>query len=782
MDEVVAWLRDRPYYESQLCDDRTRPGRTPSYADLDVAPRLASALASRGIEDLYTHQVTAVNAVRNGDDVVLATPTASGKTLAYTIPAVERAMDHGGRTLYVGPQNALVADQASTLETLAEDLGFGSRVTVDTYTGRLPDSERRAVRDRRPTILLTNPDMLHHGILPHSHRLWDWFFRGLETVVIDEIHEYRGVFGTHVALVLRRLQRLCDRFDADPEFLCCSATIGNPRAHAARVTSRSPDGFRVVTDSGAERGPKRWLTWNPPRHEPGTGQGRRRSSHVEANHLFCDLVDRGFQTLVFTRARQTAERYASEAADTLRERGAPEVASSVAAYQAALPDERRRAIETGLQDGSIRGVWTTNALELGVDIGSLDVVILDGYPGTRMETFQRAGRAGRGEDDALVVLVGGEDQLDQYVLDNPGTLFAGEPEDAVVDPTNAEVLPDHVVCGARENWVAPEDERYFGDSFPQVVAELTGADRLTRRETDHGIRWTPADGSDPHRSMTLRHIDDRTVRLRADDGTDLGSLPVTDAVRDVHPGAIYHHQGRTYEVVDLDLDHGLAALSPTWADYHTRVLTEKTITVETDHRSRTPLARSDVPVRFADVTVTEHVEGYERRDDATGRTLGSVSVDLPAQTLDTQALYWTVPSDVETTLATTDDLPGAIHAAEHAAISLLPLRVLCDRGDVGGMSTPYHEHTGRPTVFIYDGYPGGVGLTANVYEDVAALLADTHAMLSACDCSTGCPSCVQSPQCGNANEPLSKRGAITVLDALCDLTTDRSADPPDHSP
>jgi len=772
VDDVVAWLRDRPYYEGQLCADRTIPGTAPTYADIEVTSPLASALAATGIESLYAHQADAVTAVRTGEDVVLATPTASGKTVAYTVPAVERAMDHGGRTLYIGPQNALVADQAATLESIAADLGFGSRVTVDTYTGRLDDGERRAVRDRRPTVLLTNPDMLHHGILPHAHRLWDWFFRGLETVVVDEVHVYRGVFGSHVGLVLRRLQRLCDRFDADPEFVCCSATIGNPREHAASVTGRPASGFAVITDAAAGTGPKRWLAWNPPvRQDDGpvtVDHGRRRSSHVAANRLFCDLVERGYQTLVFTRARQTAERYATVAADELRSRDCGEVADAVTAYQAALPDDRRRELEAGLQSGDVRGVWSTNALELGVDIGTLDVVILDGYPGTRMETFQRAGRAGRGTDPALVVLVGGEDQLDQYVLSNPSTIFDGDPEAAVIDPANGEILPDHVVCAARENWLSPDDAAAFGDAFPDVVATLTDAGRLDRRETDVGLRWTPADGETPHRTMGLRSIDDREVVLRTErDGDRVGTLPLSDALRDAHRGAIYHHQGRTYEVVDLDLEYGIAELTPTWADYYTQVRTEKSVTVEADRQERTPLSREDVPVSLATLTVTERVVGYERRDDTTGESLGSVDLELPEQSLTTTGLYWTVPPDLERALVSGDDLPGAIHAAEHATISMLPLRVLCDRGDIGGLSTPVHPHTGRPTIFLYDGYPGGVGLTAAAYEDVATLLDATRSMLHACPCSSGCPGCVQSPQCGNANEPLSKPGAITILDSLC---------------
>jgi len=764
VDDVADWLRGRRYYEGQIVDDRTVPGATARRREVPLESRLADPLADRGIDALYAHQAEAVAALRDGENAVLATPTASGKSLAYTVPAFERAMDHGGRTLYLGPTNALLADQADALSALARDLGFGSRVSVDQYTGRLSQTEKRDVRDRRPTVLLSNPDMLHYALLPHAHRLWEWFFAGLETVVIDEVHEYRGVFGSHVALTLRRLARLCERFDADPDWVCCSATIANPVEHASTVTGQPADSFRLVDEDSSESGPKRWVSWNPPETDDG-----RRSGHVESKRLFADLVSQGYQTLVFTRARQAAERYAMDSADDLRERGRGDLADSVAAYHAALTHDRRRDLETGLRDGDVRGAWTTNALELGVDVGGLDAVILDGYPGTRMETFQRAGRAGRGEDDSLVCLVAGGDQLDQYVMRNPDELFDGDPERAVADPENEEILPDHVVSAAAENWLSRDDERHFGETFPDTVAALESAGRLDRRDTREGVRWTPTDGG-PQHDMSLRTIEEREVTLLDSRDDDvIGTLPLGDALRDAHPGAIYHHQGETFEVADLDLDRDVATLSRTWADYHTRVLTEKDVTVERDVAEERPLAREDVPVRRAELTVRERVTGFERRDAKRGTTLGRRSLSLPEQTLRTEGLYYTVPTDVEHDLrAVEGDFAGAIHAAEHAMISLLPLTVLCDRGDVGGLSTPLHPHTGASTVFIYDGHPGGVGLTRAAFSDMAALTDRTRSLLAACPCDDGCPACVQSPQCGNANEPLDKDLARRLLDSFAD--------------
>jgi len=767
VERTIEWLRERPYYEGQVVDERRFEGREPVHRDLDVEDRLADALAGRGIERPYRHQARAIEAVRDGEDVVLATPTASGKSLAYTVPAFEGAMARGARTLYVGPQNALVNDQADTLSGLASDLGFGSKVSVRRYTGQLDDGEKREVRDRRPTVLLTNPDMLHYGLLPHAHRLWEWFFSGLELVVVDEVHEYRGVFGSNVALVLRRLARVCERFGADTRFVCCSATIGNPVEHAAAVTGRPADGFALVDGDDSATGPTHWLLWNPPEYDRGGHAGRRRSNHVETMRLFVDLVDRGHQTLAFTSARQIAERYAEESADRLRERGRRDLADAVTAYQAALRTGRRETIEERLHAGDLRGVWSTNALELGVDVGGLDAVLLDGYPGTRMAAFQRAGRAGRGDDPSLVALVAGEDQLDQYLMRNPGALFDGDPEDAAVDPGNDELLPDHVRAAARENWLSADDDRHFGERFPEVVADLDGAGDLERRETAEGVRWTYAGGGSPHHEMGLRTLTDREVRL-VDDRRDavVATLPFEDALRDAHTGAVYHHQGTTYEVADLDLRRDVAVLQPARADYYTRVRHEKAITVETDREERELPGAPSATLRFADVTMRKRITGFERRERDSGELLAREPLELPETTLRTEALYWTVPADLEGDLRSVGDFEGGIHAAEHAVISLFPLHLLCDRRDVGGLSTPHHPHTDESTVFVYDGHPGGVGLARGGFEAVGTLLAEARELVDGCDCHSGCPACVQSPHCGNANEPLDPTVAVALLEAL----------------
>jgi len=425
-------------------------------------------------------------------------------------------------------------------------------------------------------------------------------------------------------------------------------------------------------------------------------------------------------------------------------------------------------------------------------------VLLDGYPGTRMSAHQRAGRAGRGDDPALVVMVGGEDQLDQYLMTHPADFFEAPPEDAICDPENEQLLPRHVACAADEHWLSPVDERLFGESFPRVVGALTDDGTLDRRETAQGLRWVHAGSASPQQSVSLRTATEREISLiDKSSGETIATLGFADALRDAHPGAIYHQQGRTYEVVDLDLNRDVAELRQSWADYYTRVLSEKDIVVNADRTERDLSARPDVPVRFADVTVTEQITGFVRKDAATGDSLGESALDLPETTLRTKGLYFPVPEDVEAEMrasggsAATDGgseadasadrdaasggehaFNGGIHAAEHGLISLFPFHLLCDRADVGGISTPYHAHTDGPAVFVYDGYPGGVGLTRRGHERIEELMERTARLIADCDCEDGCPACVQSPHCGNANEPLAKGPAVRLLESLTGTEAD----------
>jgi DEAD/DEAH box helicase domain-containing protein len=773
VDEFVDWIQDREYYRDQIQFQREIPARPPETQPYEMDPDITAQLTDRGIDELYAHQADAIEAVRDGGNIVLATPTASGKSLAYTVPALERARDHDGRTLYIGPQVALINDQEATLSGFAEPF---EDVSVTQYTGALSTDERQRARDDDPSIVLTTPDMLHCGLLTHADDLWRTFFGSLELVVVDEVHEYRGVFGSHVGLVLRRLARLCDRFGTDLQFMCCSATIGNPREHAATVTGQPADSFALVDEDTSETGPTHWLFWQPPKYDEGdgpAGAGQRRSHHGETMRLFVDLVQRGYQTVAFTRARQTAERYASISGDTLVERGARELADGVTAYHAGLRDDRRGAIETALHSSDCPGVWSTSALELGVDIGSLDAVLLDGYPGTQMATFQRAGRAGRGTDSSLVALVASEDQLDQYVIKHPHELFEGTPERAVADPANPHLLGLHAHAAAVEQPITTNDETYFGPTFPEIVSSLTGDGELTRRQAAEGLEWRrTASGRtvNPY-ERGLRTITERTVSLRVRDSQtdELGELPLDAALRDVHPGAIYHHQGETYEVQSLDLDRDVAWLVPTESDHQTRVQYDESMTIEEDIATKPLATREDVTVHFADVTRRKQVTGFQRRDHRTGEILKEDSLDLPETTLSTRALYLTLPPGLEGLMQTmSGSFDGGLHAAQHALVATFPLIILCDRRDVGSVSTTNHPQAETSALFIYDGHRGGVGLARNGYDHIEELLQLTWELLADCGCSDGCPACIQSPHCGRANEPLDKRLAVTLIMALAD--------------
>jgi DEAD/DEAH box helicase domain-containing protein len=773
VNEFVEWVQDRDYYREQIQFQREIPARSSVTRSCEMNPLVTDHLAHRGVDELYAHQTDAIEAVRNGQNVVLATPTASGKSLAYTIPAVERAHDHDGRTLYIGPQVALINDQETTLSAFAAPF---DDVSVTQYTGALSARERQQARDEEPPVVLTTPDMLHCGLLSHASDIWRAFFESLELVVVDEVHEYRGVFGSHVGLVCRRLARICDRLGTDPQFVCCSATIGNPREHAATITGQSTDSFVLVDEDTSETGPTHWLFWQPPEYDEGDAPvdaGQRRSHHGETMRLFVDLVMRGHQTVAFTRARQTAERYATISSDTLAERGKTDLAEHVAAYHAGLRDDRRATIETALHSGDCTGVWSTSALELGVDVGSLDAVLLDGYPGTQMATFQRAGRAGRGTDPSLVALVASEDQLDQYVIGHPDELFEQTPERAVANPSNSHLLRLHTRAAAAEKPLETADEAYFGPTFPDIVGTLTAAGELTRRQTAHGLEWRrTATGRtvNPY-DRGLRTITERTVDLRVRGAAtdELGELPLDAALRDVHPGAIYHHQGQNYEVQSLDLDRDVAWLTETDSDHQTRVQFDESMTVEEDIATKPLATRDDVTVHFADVTRRKQVTGFQRRDHRTGEITSEESLDLPETTLSTRALYVTLPPGLERLTQTmSGSFEGGLHAVQHALVATFPLVILCDRRDVGSVSTAEHPQTETSALFIYDSYRGGVGLARNGYDCIEKLFEHTWELLADCGCSGGCPACIQSPHCGRANEPLDKRLAATLTMALAD--------------
>ena len=729
-----------------VADSITREPTGSDTTGLDGIPdRIAASLQANGIEELYTHQARALEQYRQGDNIVVATPTASGKSLVYTIPALEAARDRD-TVLYIAPMRALINDQAGTFEQFAYAAGL-SPAMVARYTGQLSSHQKRTIRDKEPRILLTTVDMVHYSLLPYAEQsTWSWLFDRLDLIVLDEMHTYRGVFGSHVSLLLRRLDRMLSRYDQDPGMIACSATIGNPQEHARRLTGRQD--WSVITDDTSATGRKEWVIVE-----------NDDSPHPVSKTIMQRLLDQGHQTLTFTRARQTAERYARILAGDLRQDGQDQLADRIMPYHAALDDEQREIVEEQIQSGHAQGIWSTTALELGVDIGTLDAVVLDGYPGSRMQTQQQAGRAGRGEDESFVFLVPGQDNLDQYIAEHTDELFA-EPETAQVNPENDAILDDHLVQAAREAPLREQD----CDAFPADQGTL---DRLVEegRLEKTGTRWTPA-ASQYGKPFSLRNIGDREVVLQSTTGEQLSTLSYSDAIKDVYPDAVYLHNGRQYVVSGFDTDQDRVTLQPAddGLDYYTQPQTEKQITVEEMIEEQ---EYDGVTVFLARVRVHGHVEGYIKKDKATHETRRTMTYTSD-QRLPFSYTTKAIGFDFHTT-PETDTLGDGLHAAEHAMIGVLPLHLLCDRRhDLGGLSTELHPSTGNPTIFVHEGHDGDVGLVTEAFTIRETLVEDARETIETCDCEDGCDSCIYSPTCGNANDHLDKGDGTAVTAFLTD--------------
>jgi DEAD/DEAH box helicase domain-containing protein len=733
-----------------------RPGRTaawPSWAD----PLLVQRLTHAGVVAPWTHQVEAAEAVHAGRHVVVATGTASGKSLAYQLPVLSALLaaepEGRHRALYLAPTKALAADQLRGLRALAL-----TAVRAATYDGDTPIPERDWVR-AHATYVLTNPDMLHRGLLP-QHQRWREFLRGLRYVVVDECHAYRGVFGSHVAQVLRRLRRVCAHYGADPVFVLASATTADPQESGRRLTGVD---LQPVTEDGSPRGAVEFALWEPPLLEGLAGENGapvRRSVTAETAALLADLVADGVRTLAFVRSRRGAEVVAQNAARLLAEAD-PALAGRVAAYRAGYLREDRRELERRLESGDLLGVAATNALELGVDVSGLDAVLLAGWPGTVASLWQQAGRAGREAQDALAVFVARDDPLDTYLVHHPEAVFGRPVEATVLDPANPYVLGPHLQCAAAELPLAEADLDLFGGEglVAPLLADLVRRGRLRRRPK--GWFWTRA-GERP--DVDIRGTGGPPIAVvETDTGRLLGTVDAASAPRQVHTGAVHLHQGSTYLVDELDLEGGVALVTAAQPDWTTHARDVTDISIVEAQRVQD---FGDVTLCLGTVQVTSQVVGYLRTRIITGEVLGEEPLDLPPSELRTRAVWYTVTDRLLERAGVLQDVPGAAHAAEHAAIGLLPLFATCDRWDIGGVSTALHLDTGRTTVFVYDGYPGGAGFAERGYARAGAWLAATREAVAACGCESGCPSCVQSPKCGNGNSPLDKGGAVRLLDAV----------------
>jgi DEAD/DEAH box helicase domain-containing protein len=714
----------------QIRESRDLPPREARTAALPagVHDAVRRYLDSLGIGSLYTHQTQTVDAVMEGRDVILATATASGKTLAFTVPVLDAlARDHEATALFLYPLKALTQDQLAVLR--GAEAATGLAIDPEVYDGDTPRVRRPRIRQLSRAVL-TNPYEIHE-ILPYHH-LWRRFYSNLRFVVLDEAHRYTGVFGSHVAQVLRRLLRVAEAYGSRPRILLASASIANPGPHAEALTSRP---CTVVDDDGAPAGPRRVILFDAAIEGAG-------SAHVQTRDVFGRLVGLGLKTLCFTRSRRSAELVASLSLD------GPAGPLPVAPYRAGyLPEERRR-LEQGFKDGSIRGVVSTPALELGIDIGDLDAVVVSGYPGSVSGFWQQVGRAGRRGRFALAVFVAFQDILDQYVLRNPAVLFDKSFERATVDLKNEHILAGHMLCAASELPVVVQDG---SEPEASVARGLAGSGLL--RPTDMGLIY--AGTVRPQEAVKLDRIGDaRVVLVDAEDGEVLETLDLDRALREVFPGAVYLHGARTWVVESLDLEGGTARLRRRDVNHHTQALEDRTADVVDTRDSR---SLGTVRINAGRIRMTHRVTRYLIK--RYGRVVGGAPLDLPERTFETSAFWMDLAAGTRPGVT---DFLGALHALEHTMVGIAPLALSCDPDDLAGFSILMARHSGAPALFIYDGYAGGIGLSDRAYQDLEGLLSLARDVLARCPCETGCPACCLSPRCGSDNQPMDKAGAMVL--------------------
>jgi DEAD/DEAH box helicase domain-containing protein len=733
-----------------------------------LSPALRSRLEGRGVLAPWRHQVDAAQLARDGHHVVVATGTASGKSLAYQLPALTRLEeDPRACVLYLAPTKALARDQLASVSGLADP-----SVRPAAYDGDTPGEERDWVR-RHSRWIVTNPDMLHRGILP-AHQKWSSTLRRVAYVVIDECHAYRGVFGSHVGHVLRRLRRICRRYGAEPVFVLASATVADPAGAATRLVGAPVE---AVTADGSPRPGATFALWEPPLTERTGEHGAplRRSAAADAAGLLADLVEREARTLAFVRSRRSAESVAEQARRLLHDRGRDDLVRRVDSYRGGYLPEERRELERALSAGDLLGVATTNALELGIDIAGLDAVVLAGYPGTLASLWQQAGRAGRAQKESLVVFVARDDPLDHYLAHHPRAVFGRPIEATVTDPGNPYVLGPQLCCAAAELPLRPEDLPDFGGPAAEAqLEELVAAGQLRRRPA--GWYWAGRGRPD----VDIRGSGGEPVSIiEAGTGRLLGTVDADAAHATVHDGALYVHRGDTFVVDEFDIEDACAVVhaeSPEWTTVARDVTDLGIVATEKVRPLGTVTAHTGM------VDVTNQVVAYQRRRLGTGEVLAEFPLDLPARQLRTRAVWLTLDERaVERAEVDEVELPGSLHAAEHAAIGILPLLATCDRWDLGGLSTALHPDTGTAAIFVYDGHPGGAGFSERGFAVLRRWLQATRATVASCECESGCPSCVQSPKCGNGNDPLDKAGAVRVLDVVLDELASLEGPLPDES-
>ncbi|MFW6012907.1 MAG: DEAD/DEAH box helicase [Candidatus Bipolaricaulota bacterium] len=734
--DLIEGLKDQSWFRDQLEHLETVPAQKAQYKppEVDLHPDLEEWLEDRDMR-LYSHQARAIKLLKGGSNVVITTPTASGKTLAFNLPVLDSLLtEPDARALYIYPTKALANDQLNILKEIDSDLD--TSLNPCTYDGDTPRAKRPQIRVNS-RIILTNPYALHRYLPWHDK--WADFYSDLQFTIIDEVHRYRGVFGSNVATLIRRFQRICNFYGSDPQFVLSSATVANPEEHSQRLIGQT---FKLVSQDGSPTGKKYFLFWNSTR-DPDT------SSFQQTSRLLSYLTNKGAQTLCFTPSRRMAEMVARSS-----DKRTPH---QIYTYRAGYLPQERREIEKGLKSGEIRGAASTNALELGVDIGGLDAVIISGYPGTVISTWQQAGRAGRGQEEALAILVGFENPLDQYFMRHPQKFFGKPHENSIIDLQNPHIVFGSLLCAAAELPIRSGEALFT--KYQEELNSLEERNLLTKTPLGYAFSGT---GS-PVEAVQLDNIGDQRIEvIDKMKGKILETMDRTQAYREAHPGSALLHQGEKYLVEDLDLENEVATVTKKEIEYNTDPFSETTLKIE---KLLSKSGSWPAELKFGEVKVTEKYLGYKVKEY--GQVVNIHSLDLPPLDFKTEALWITFLPEVLQKLRNRSlDPSGGLHGLEHALIAATPIHAMCARRDIGGLSSIAHGSSNDPIVFLYDSYEGGIGIAEKCYGVARSLFQTTYELVKDCECKGGCPSCIYSPQCGNDNQPLDKTATLSLLDQL----------------
>lgn len=745
--EYIEALKNSPKFGPQVVCHEIFPETSASYkTTFKLSPELQNSLNTQGIKKLYTHQCDALQIIEQDENVIVATPTSSGKSMIYNLPVLDNLLQTPqSQALYLFPLKALAQDQLNTLNTFSLTLPSIQKKwpsgIASIYDGDTTPYQRRKIREQTSPVIITNPEMLHLSFLPF-HQNWAQFYSNLKYVIIDEVHTYRGVFGSHISWLMRRLKRILAYYDNQATFIMSSATIGNPETFSKSLLN---DKTTSITTTGAPQSKKNFIFLNP-----------WDSPAYTASQLLEASLKRGLRTIVYTQSRKMTELISLWTRPRLGS-----LADKLSSYRAGFLPEERREIENNLADGSLLGVISTSALELGIDIGDLDICILVGYPGSIMASYQRSGRVGRGGRESLVIMVASDDALDQYFMKNPQNFFSRQVESAVLNPHNENIMKKHLVCAAAELPIKADENLMDNDLGRSCVNELVEEGALL--QSMRGNEYYAA-RKRPQRAVSLRGSGSTVTIINGDSGMILGDVDNVRALKECHEGAIYLHQNRTWLVDKLDLGAKEVVVIDKPAPYYTRAMSHKNTEILAIQSSRQVFGGR---LSFGKLKVTEKINGYQKRNKGTHKLITTIPLELPEQIIETEGFWYEIPSAVVKSLEENKlHFMGGLHAFEHVLISVFPLLVLCDRNDVGGISCPHHEQTEGATIFIYDGYSGGSGLSAEAYKKAEKLMRQSLDIVDSCECENGCPSCVHSPKCGSGNKPIDKESCLQLINAV----------------